>query len=1058
MTLEDTETIMVKKDGTGSDKQVGSEQDVKNAEHKKGHKPHVDASVEQHAPVHPGEMTAAHAQDQTSGPTITMQGVSGKKITGVVKVVKATKHETAADQTGAEEQKPAQSAPEAAAETRPAADTVKPVESAPAPAPTGAAVPAEKAAPVTAAKPAPTTVPAAAPSGERVPQTRTPAASAGQAGTQATGPVQRNTSSGSSPYGTPNRPQSGNYNRDRAPGQGGAGQSPYGTPNRPQSGNYNRDRAPGQGGPGQSPYGTPNRPQSGNYNRDRAPGQGGPGSSPYGTPNRPQSGNYNRDRAPGQGGGQSGPGGYNRGPGQGGPGGYNRGPGGPGGPGGYNRGPGQGGYGSRPQGGGFGGGGFDKDKDRPQTPYGSRPSAPKPKPVVPVELQGKESTVRPRPTEPKRDDRREPKKEAFKGGGDVRDKHNVLRQQAAVVSGKGINEALSDETVLDTLYTDNIKGKRSKGGRRVAEAPVRAVLTQVSLPATLTVKEFAEAIKKTTAEIIKKLMKYGVMATMNQAIDFDTASLIADEFGIKCELLVEVTEEDILFDDTEDQDQDLKSRPPVVVVMGHVDHGKTSILDRIRSANVVSGEAGGITQHIGAYTVRAKGRQITFLDTPGHEAFTTMRARGAQVTDIAILVVAADDGVMPQTIEAINHAKAANTQIVVAINKIDKDGANIDRVKQELSKYELIPEEWGGNTVMVPVSAKVGTGMDELLEMVLLTADILDLKANPDKQAKGTVIEAKLDKNRGPVATVLVQRGTLRTGDTVVTGSIIGNVRAMSDDKGNLVKKAGPSIPVEILGLPEVPEAGEIFYAVKDDKVGRALVEKRRILQREKQLKASSHVSLESLFTKMAAGEVKDLNIIVKADVQGSVEAVRQSLEKLTNEEVRVNVIHGAVGAVTESDIRLAEVSNAIVIGFNVRPAANVADLAKETSVDVRLYRVIYNAIEDVEAAMKGMLAPKFKENVLGHAEVRQVFKVSGVGTIAGCYVTDGKILRAAEVRVVRDGIVVHEGKLASLKRFKDDVREVATGYECGIGIERFNDIKEGDVFEAFEMQEIERS
>ncbi len=1056
MTLEDTETIMVKKDGTGSDKQVGSEQDVKNAEHKKGHKPHVDASVEQHAPVHPGEMTAAHAQDQTSGPTITMQGVSGKKITGVVKVVKATKHETAADQTGAEEPRPAQSVPEAAVESRPAAETVKPVESAPAPAPTGAAAPAEKAAPATAAKPAQATPPGAALSGERAPQTRTPAASAGQAGPQATGPVQRGTGSGSSPYGTPNRPQSGNYNRDRAPGQGGPSQSPYGTPNRPQSGNYNRDRAPGQGGPSQSPYGTPNRPQSGNYNRDRAPGQGGPSQSqsPYGTPNRPQSGGYNRDRAPGQGG----PGGYNRGPGQGGPGGYNRGPGGPGGPGGYNRGPGQGGYGSRPQGGGFGGGGFDKDKDRPQTPYGSRPSAPKPKPVVPVELQGKESTVRPRPTEPKRDDRREPKKEAFKGGGDVRDKHNVLRQQAAVVSGKGINEALSDETVLDTLYTDNIKGKRSKGGRRVAEAPVRAVLTQVSLPATLTVKEFAEAIKKTTAEIIKKLMKYGVMATMNQAIDFDTASLIADEFGIKCELLVEVTEEDILFDDTEDQDQDLKPRPPVVVVMGHVDHGKTSILDRIRSANVVSGEAGGITQHIGAYTVRAKGRQITFLDTPGHEAFTTMRARGAQVTDIAILVVAADDGVMPQTIEAINHAKAANTQIVVAINKIDKEGANIDRVKQELSKYELIPEEWGGNTVMVPVSAKVGTGMDELLEMVLLTADILDLKANPDKQAKGTVIEAKLDKNRGPVATVLVQRGTLRTGDTVVTGSIIGNVRAMSDDKGSLVKKAGPSIPVEILGLPEVPEAGEIFYAVKDDKVGRALVEKRRILQREKQLKASSHVSLESLFTKMAAGEVKDLNIIVKADVQGSVEAVRQSLEKLTNEEVRVNVIHGAVGAVTESDIRLAEVSNAIVIGFNVRPAANVADLAKETSVDVRLYRVIYNAIEDVEAAMKGMLAPKFKENVLGHAEVRQVFKVSGVGTIAGCYVTDGKFLRAAEVRVVRDGIVVHEGKLASLKRFKDDVREVATGYECGIGIERFNDLKEGDVFEAFEMQEIERS
>ena len=1059
MTLEDTETIMVKKDGTGSDKQVGSEQDVKNADLKKGHKPHADASIEQHAPIHPGEMTAAHAQDLTSGPTITMQGVSGKKITGVVKVVKVTKHDTVTEQTGVNEAPVSQAAPETTVAPKPAAEPVKPVESAPAPAPTGAAAPIGKTGPAEAAS----------------------AASAGQSSPQATGPVQRSAGPGSAPYGTSNRPQSGNYNRDRAPGQAGPGASPYGTPNRPQSGNYNRDRAPGQGpgqgGPGATPYGTPNRPQSGNYNRDREPGQGGPGATPYGTPNRPQSGNYNRDRAPGQGGpggynrapgqsgpggynrapGQSGPGGYNRAPGQGGPGGYNRAPG-QGGPGGYNRGPGQGGYGSRPQGGGFGGGGFDKDKDRPQTPYGSRPSTPKPKPAVPTELQGKESTIRPRPAEPKRDDRREPKKEAFKGAGDVRDKHNVLRQQAAVVSGKGINEALSDDAVLDTLYTDNIKGKRSKGGRRAAEAPVRAVLTQVFLPASLTVKEFAEAIKKTTAEIIKKLMKYGVMATLNQAIDFDTAALIADEFGIKCELLVEVTEEDILFDDTVDQDQDLKSRPPVVVVMGHVDHGKTSILDRIRSANVVSGEAGGITQHIGAYTVRAKGRQITFLDTPGHEAFTTMRARGAQVTDIAILVVAADDGVMPQTIEAINHAKAANTQIVVAINKIDKEGANIDRVKQELSKYELIPEEWGGNTVMVPVSAKVGTGMDELLEMVLLTADILDLKANPDKQAKGTVIEAKLDKNRGPVATVLVQRGTLRTGDTVVTGSIIGNVRAMSDDKGQLVKKAGPSIPVEILGLPEVPEAGEIFYAVKDDKVGRALVEKRRILQREKQLKASSHVSLESLFTKMAAGEVKDLNIIVKADVQGSVEAVRQSLEKLTNEEVRVNVIHGAVGAVTESDIRLAEVSNAIVIGFNVRPAANVADLAKETDVDVRLYRVIYNAIEDVEAAMKGMLAPKFKENILGHAEVRQVFKVSGVGTIAGSYVTDGKFLRAAEVRVVRDGIVVHEGKLSSLKRFKDDVREVATGYECGIGIERFNDIKEGDVFEAFEMQEIERS
>ncbi|MDD2533388.1 MAG: translation initiation factor IF-2, partial [Eubacteriales bacterium] len=854
------------------------------------------------------------------------------------------------------------------------------------------------------------------------------------------------------------RPQGGpgGYNQG---GSGGFNQG-GGYNNRPQGGpgGYNQG---GPGGPSGGPGGYNNRPQGGpgGYNQG---GPGGPSGGPGGGyNNRPQGGpgGYN----------QGGPGGYNRAPGgpSGGPGGYNRGPGGPsGGPGGYNRGPGgpggsSGGYNRGPggPGGGFGGGGFDKDKDRAPS-FGSRPQgAARPKPVVPVELQGKDSTQRPRGPEPKRDDRREPKKDTLKSTADIRDKHNTLRQQAAVVSGKGINDALSDPSVLDTLYTDNIKGKRGRGNmRRAAEAPVRAVLTQVSLPDALTVKEFSEAIKKTSAEVIKKLIKYGVMATLNQAIDFDTASLIADEFGIKCEKLVEVTEEEILFDDTDDNETDLKQRPPVVVVMGHVDHGKTSILDRIRSANVVSGEAGGITQHIGAYTVRVKNRQITFLDTPGHEAFTTMRARGAQVTDIAILVVAADDGVMPQTIEAINHAKAANTQIIVAINKVDKEGANIDKVKQELSHYELIPEEWGGNTIMVPVSAKVGTGMDDLLEMILLSADILDLKANPDKQAKGTVIEAKLDKNRGPVATVLVQRGTLRTGDTLVTGSIIGNVRAMADDKGNLVKKAGPSIPVEILGLPEVPEAGEIFYAVTDDKVARVLAEKRRVMQREKQLRASSHVSLDTLFTKLAAGEVKDLNIIVKADVQGSVEAVRQSMEKIANDEVRVKVIHGAVGAITESDVRLAEVSNAIVIGFNVRPAANVADLAKDTNVDVRLYRVIYNAIEDVEAAMKGMLAPKFKENILGHAEVRQVFKVTGVGTIAGSYVTDGKIVRAAEVRVLRDSIVIHEGKLASLKRFKDDAKEVATGYECGIGIDRFNDIKEGDIFEAFEMQEIERS
>ena len=665
--------------------------------------------------------------------------------------------------------------------------------------------------------------------------------------------------------------------------------------------------------------------------------------------------------------------------------------------------------------------------------------------------------------ETKRDDKREPKKDTTKTVTDNKDKHRVLKQQAQALSGQGVSAVLSDDNVLDTLYKEPAKGAKNRparGNRRYQQpAPVvRAVLTHVTLPESLTVKEFAEAIKKTAAEVIKKLIKFGIMATVNQEIDFDTATIIAEEFGITTEKLVEVTEEEILFDDSEDAEADLKPRPPVVVVMGHVDHGKTSILDRIRSSSVATGEAGGITQHIGAYTVRAKNRQITFLDTPGHEAFTTMRARGAQVTDIAILVVAADDGVMPQTVEAINHARAANTQIVVALNKIDKEGANLDRVKQELSKLELIPEEWGGTTVMVPVSAKTGQGMDELLEMVLLTADILDLKANPDKQAKGTVIEAKLDKNRGPVATVLVQRGTLRTGDTVVSGSIIGHVRAMTDDKGNMVKKAGPSIPVEILGMPEVPEAGEIFYAVTDEKVARTLADRRRIVQREQQLRASSRMSLDTLFTQMAAGEVKDLNIIVKADVQGSVEAVRQSLEKLSGSEVRVRVIHGAVGAITESDVRLAEVSNAIVIGFNVRPAANVADLAKDAGVDVRMYRIIYNAIDDIEAAMKGMLAPKFKETVLGHAQVRQVFKVTGVGSIAGCYVTDGKVTRSSEVRIVRDGIVIHEGKLASLKRFKDDAREVATGYECGISIDKFNDIKENDVIEAFEMTEIERS
>ncbi|NCU26802.1 translation initiation factor IF-2, partial [Candidatus Nomurabacteria bacterium] len=634
----------------------------------------------------------------------------------------------------------------------------------------------------------------------------------------------------------------------------------------------------------------------------------------------------------------------------------------------------------------------------------------------------------------------------------IRDKHNKLKKQTSILPTGKVSQVLQDDSVFDSLISDTggkSRFKRNSKHRGQQSQQVKTVLTHVVLPEVLTVKELSEAIKKTSGEVIKKLMKFGVMATLNQEVDFDTASIILEEFNITAEKAVVVTEEDILFDDSEDKEEDLITRPPVVVVMGHVDHGKTSLLDKIRSASVVTGEAGGITQHIGAYTVRLKDRNITFLDTPGHEAFTTMRARGAQVTDIAILVVAADDGVMPQTIEAINHAKAADVKIIVAINKIDKPGANPDRVKQELTEYGLVTEEWGGDNIMVSVSALTGENIDELLEMVLLTADIMDLKSNPDKQAKGTVIEAKLDKSRGPIATVLVQRGTLKTGDTLVTGSIIGRVRAMLDDKGERVNTAGPSVPVEITGLPDVPDAGEIFYAVEDEKVAKSLAERRRVQEREQQLKASSRMSLDTLFLQMAEGVVKELNLIVKADVQGSVEAVTQSLQKLTTNEVRVNVIHGAVGTVTESDLRLAEVSNAIVIGFNVRPTANVAEMATDLGIDIRLYRIIYQAIEEIEAAMKGLLDKKYKEAVLGHVEIRQVFKVSGVGSIGGGYVTDGKIIRSCQIRLLRDGVIVHEGKLASLKRFKDDVREVASGYECGLSVDKFNDIKEGDVIEA---------
>ncbi len=636
-------------------------------------------------------------------------------------------------------------------------------------------------------------------------------------------------------------------------------------------------------------------------------------------------------------------------------------------------------------------------------------------------------------------------------------------------------ETIETRERLENMVTDKMKdmrggrsSKKKRNPRREenkAQAPEQHKKQEIKkegpkvieIPEVITVGDFAKAMGKTAAEVVKKLMMLGVMATVTQNIDFDTATLIADEFGIELKKEIVITKEDILFSEEEDKPEDMKPRPPVVVVMGHVDHGKTSLLDAIRHTSVISTEAGGITQHIGAYSVRLNDRDITFLDTPGHEAFTTMRARGAQVTDIAILVVAADDGIMPQTIEAINHAKAAGVSIVVAINKIDKEGANAERVKQMLVEYDLVPEEWGGDTVCVEVSAKKHINIDGLLEMVLLIADMQELKANPNKPAKGTVIEAQIDKGRGPVATVLVQEGTLKVGDIVIAGTAVGHVRAMVNDKGRRVKTAGPSVPVEILGLSEVPSGGDNFRVVSDEKMARDVAEARKQEQKETKFNSAVKVSLDNLFSQIDEGNMKELNVIIKADVQGSVEAVKQSLEKLSNDEVRVRAIHGGVGAVNESDVMLANASNAIIVGFNVRPDAGAAAAAERQEVDIRLYRVIYQAIEEIEAAMKGMLDPEFKEVVIGHAEVRQTFKVSGVGTIAGAYVTDGKIARNAEIRLVRDGIVVHEGKIDSLKRFKDDAKEVSDGFECGIGIERFNDVKEGDVIECFVMEEIER-
>ncbi|WP_440553346.1 translation initiation factor IF-2 [Vescimonas sp.] len=638
---------------------------------------------------------------------------------------------------------------------------------------------------------------------------------------------------------------------------------------------------------------------------------------------------------------------------------------------------------------------------------------------------------------------------------DMADARSSGKRDQQVPQGK---EKFRNKQRRDNNFNSN-KRKQEEADRlrKLRLEVIKKTPVTVQIPDEISVGELASRMKKTGAEVVKCLMKNGIMASLSQMIDFDTAAIIAEELGCKVEKEVVVTIEERLIDDHQDKDEDLVPRAPVVVVMGHVDHGKTSLLDYIRNAHVASGEAGGITQHIGAYQVEIHGKPITFLDTPGHEAFTSMRARGAMVTDIAILVVAAEDGIMPQTVESINHAKAAGIPIIVAINKMDKPEANPERIKQQLTEYGLVCEEWGGDTIVCPISAKTGMGVDNLLEMLTLTAEVGELKANPNRAAQGTVIEARLDKGRGPVATLLVQNGTLHQGDIIIAGTSVGRVRAMVSDKGQRITEAGPSVPVEITGLSEAPSAGATFNAVADEKLARELVEQRKAEEKAKANAPVTKVSLEDLFSQIQAGEMKNLNLIVKADVQGSVEAVKASLEKLSNEEVRVRVIHGGVGAINESDVMLASTSQAIIVGFNVRPDAAARESAARANVDMRMYRVIYDAINEIEAAMKGMLAPKFREVLLGHAEVRQTYKVSGVGTVAGCYVQDGKLQRKdCQVRLVRDGIVIHEGVLASLQRFKDSVKEVQAGYECGLSIEKFNDIKEGDIVEAFTMEQIE--
>lgn len=641
------------------------------------------------------------------------------------------------------------------------------------------------------------------------------------------------------------------------------------------------------------------------------------------------------------------------------------------------------------------------------------------------------------------------------------DKYNERYENIAPANDRNSDNVVRKQKLNQKSKQYRKQGMRSHKHESEAERLKRIAAERakkqikITVPEEITVGELAALLKMTAAEVIKKLFALGMMATVNEVIDYDTAEIVATELGAKVEKEVVVTIEERIIDDTVDAEEDLQPRDPVVVVMGHVDHGKTSLLDAIRNTSVTSTEVGGITQHIGAYRVQTSEGKITFLDTPGHAAFTSMRARGAMATDIAILVVAADDGIMPQTIEAINHAKAANVSIIVAINKMDKPGASPDRIMQQLTEHDLVPEEWGGDVICIPVSAKTHQGIDKVLESINLVAEMLELKANPNRAAKGIVIEAKLDKGRGPVATVLVQNGTLKTGDTIVAGTSVGRVRVMTNENGKVLDSAGPSVPVEIMGLAEVPQAGDTFDAVSDERLARELVEQRKREAKEEEFKQYQKVTLDNLFSSISQGEMKELNIIVKADVQGSVEAVKQNVEKLSNDEVKVKVIHGSVGAINESDVMLANASNAIIVGFNVRPDPVAAEIAERDGVDIRMYRVIYDCIEELEAAIKGMLAPKFREVVLGRAEVRNVFKLSSAGMIAGSYVLDGKITRNSQIRVVRDGIVIFEDAIASLKRFKEDAKEVASGYECGVGLEKFNDIKEGDILEAFIMEEV---